>query len=510
MKTKEQILGRQQELIKNARNENRDLSAEEQIEFDSLQREFEELESREQRTSGQRAPGSSLTGLEHGGENGNNMTPEQAAQMAIETERQRTAGITDLCRSFDIIPDEYIRTGKTLAEARTAILEQLQRTRSPVNTRITADEGDKFRERATDGLMMRAGISVESPVDGANSMRGMSLRDLAIECLSRDGEDTMALLRMDSTEMYNSLCRQFYNPTAAFPAILDNTIRKSIVHLYNQVPTTFQAWTTKGSLSDFKETADHEYIIGGTGDFLEVPESGELKADTPSAQMLPSRKLKTYGRQFSMSRQAFINDDIGFLTEIPGLYATRAKKTIDKKVYTLLYNNGKIFDGVNLFDIKHNNLISAGSKPSQTSLQEIILQMQRQKDQFGDAIYITPQHIIVPVGYEFDLAVILHSTQVTGSSNNDINPLYNYPLNVIQTPVLNALAGDKAAPWFMVANPMSAKSIHVDYLNGQETPTFRRMEAPGVLGFTWDIYFDCGISVRDFRGIAKNPGVIIK
>ena len=62
----------------------------------------------------------------------------------------------------------------------------------------------------------------------------------------------------------------------------------------------------------------------------------------------------------------------------------------------------------------------------------------------------------------------------------------------------------------MAANPASAKSIQVDYLNGQEMPTFRRMEAPGVLGFTWDIYLDWGIAVRDFRGIAKNPGVVIE
>ena len=334
----------------------------------------------------------------------------------------------------------------------------------------------------------------------------MSLRDLAIECLSRDGRDTMQLLRMQPDDMYGELCRQFYNPTAAFPAILDNTIKKSIVQLYNAVPTTFQAWTTKGSLKDFKATADHEYVIGGMGDFLLVPENGEIKPDKPRTELLPNRKLDTYGRTFSMTRQAFINDDIGFLTEVPGLYAAAAKKTIDKQVYSLLYNNGVIFDGVSLFHKNHGNLIAKGGRPSQATIQAIILQMQHQKDQFGDAIYVTPQHIIVPVGYEFDLAVILHSAQVVNSNNNDINPLYNYPINIIQTPVLNALAGENAVPWFMVANTASAKHIQVDYLNGHETPNVRRMETPGVLGFQWDIYLDWGIAVRDFRGIAKNPG----
>jgi len=80
---------------------------------------------------------------------------------------------------------------------------------------------------------------------------------------------------------------------------------------------------------------------------------------------------------------------------------------------------------------------------------------------------------------------------------------------VIQTPVLNALANGKQLPWFMVADPMSAKSIQVDYLNGQETPIVRRMETPGTLGFVWDIYTDWGISVRDFRGIARNDGATL-
>ena len=55
----------------------------------------------------------------------------------------------------------------------------------------------------------------------------------------------------------------------------------------------------------------------------------------------------------------------------------------------------------------------------------------------------------------------------------------------------------------------SAKSIKVDYLNGQETPTIRRSEQAGQLGFVWDIYLDWGVTVVDYRGIAKNPGVVI-
>lgn len=489
MKTKAEILKRQQEILNFAKGERRDLNVEERREFDDLQKQLEALIRAEEEES------------QAVGENTNRAAgetqadPALVAQRAIEQERKRVADITELCRSFDLSPEGYIAAGNNLESVRTAVLEKLQKGSAPINVRVAVDEGDKFRERAADALTMRSGITIEKPAEGSEQMRGMSLRDLAVECLAREGVgDALSLMRMNGSELYDTLSRQFYNPTAAFPAILDQTIRKSVVTLYNQVPTTFQAWTSKGSLSDFKSNPDHQYVIGGTGDFLLVPENGELKASAPKTEKLPNRKLDTYGKQFSMSRQAFINDDIGILTEIPGLYATGAKKTIDKMVYSVLYKNDPIFDGTALFHNNHKNLIAAGVAPSQAAIQQIILKMQRQVDQFGEAITIVPQYIVVPVGYEFDLAVILHSTQVTGSGNNDINPLYNYPLTIVQTPILNSLAGANACPWFMVANQMSAKSIQVDYLNGNETPIIRRMETPGTLGFVWDIYLDWGIT----------------
>ena len=513
--SREQMIARQQELLALAKSQNRAMTEDELKEFDSLQRSIDAYDAAVGATGHANQRSVKDDDDDEGGNDDDDEDGQKSAKdiqaRAIKEERERIRSIEEMCRHFNMDASEYISKGTSVEGTRAAIMEKLMTDGAPIGSGITGvvDEGDKFRRAVSDGLMMRSGLQVQNPAEGAESFRGMSLRDIAIECLTREGESQSALLRMDRSELYDKLCRQFYNPSAAFPAIMDQTIKKSIVDLYNHVPTTFQEFTTKGTLPDFKETADHEYVIGGVGDFLEVPENGEIHPDKPTTELLPSRKLKTYGKQFSMTRQAFINDDIGFLTRVPGLYATAAKKTIDKQVYGILFNNPAIFDGTALFHATHKNLVANGSKPSQASIQEIILQMQKQTDQFGDAIYINPAKIIVPVGYEFDLAVIFHSAQVTGSANNDINPLYNYPLQIVQSPILNALAGSGACPWFMVADQSSARGIQVDYLNGQETPTVRRMEAPGVLGFTWDIYLDWGISVRDFRGIAKNPGVAL-
>ena len=484
---KNEWIARQRAIVDGARAAHRELTADEQREFDELQRKIDNWTDNSE------------------------PEPDVNAQRdaAIQAERDRISSITDLCREFDIDAKSFIDGGNTVEDVRKAVIDKMRSSHAPIDVHVQRDEADKFREAAADALVIRSGIGVDKPADGAMEMSRMSLRDMGIEALSRDGVSINQLHRMDSSEIFSELCRGMYNPAASFPAILDASVNKAIVEEYNKIPTTFQAWTTKGTLTDFKKTADREYVLGGNLEFLEVPENGELKNSTPEMKELPQRQLKTYGRQFSMTRQAFVDDDIGLVTRIPAMYAVAAKRTIDKQVYSTLYNNGIIHDGKTLFNDDHKNLIAGGTKPTQAAIQAAILQMQKQTDPFGEPIYMTPKYLVVPMGYEFDLAVIFGSAQVTSSGNNDINPLYNYPLTVVQSPVLNALAKTGACPWFLVSDPNSAKGIQVDYLNGVETPTVRRMEAPGVLGFTWDMYLDWGIAIRDYRGLVKNPGVTL-
>lgn len=430
----------------------------------------------------------------------------KSIENATTAERQRIAAIRSLGEEHGVDVQSYIDDGSTLDTARAGVLDQLKRTGVPHGTGVVKDETDKFREAAVDALCMRGGVSLSTkPAEGASELRSFSLKDLAVESLAREGGDYAKLMRMDG----DTLLRQFYNPESSFPAILDATIKKSIVEMYKGVGVTYDKWTSKGSLSDFKESEDHEYILGSFSDFPEVPENGELKHDTIKDHLLPTRKLKTYGKQFTMSRKAFINDDIGLVTTLPGKFAAAAKKTIDKQVYKLIYDNNKVFDGKPLFDTTHLNVIASGSAPNAQSIQQAILKGQHQKDPFGEAMAWSPKYLIVGVGYEFDLAVLFKSAQVVGSGNNDINPLYNYPLTVIQTPILNALSNGKACPWFLVSDPADCLGIQVDYLNGNETPTVRRSEVPGTLGFVWDVWHDWGITVRDFRGLIKNPGAVI-
>lgn len=496
---RQQKMSRQQELVNMARTAQRDLTAEEQAEFDALQREIDtltveiEAEERAAQTATQN---------------------QEEAQRAIQAERARIQTIEGIGRDFSMDVASFVESGATVETVREAALEHVRKHGAPISAHGSAtmvDEQDKFRAAAADALVMRSGMPVERPAEGARELMGMSLRDLAIESLEMEGHS--GLHRKSNDEIYQMAVRQFYNPTAAFPAILDQAINKAYVEGHKTANVTFDKWTKKGSLKDFK-TADNNYLAGPAGEFLEVPEGGELKHDVFSDEKRPTRKLKTYGRQFTLTRQAFINDDIDLVTKIPAKYAAAARKTINKQCYQILVNNPAIYDGTALFGSAHGNLVTTGTGITQQSLQAMIMALQNQTDEFGEAIIVRPAILIVPAGMGFELYTIFNSPTINTAGNTQaVNPLFRYAssIEIVEDPTINVLCGGygNVMPWFLLGSKDDTDFIEVDYLNGQEIPNIRRMETPGTLGFVWDIYLDWGISVMDYRGAIKNPGIAI-
>ena len=507
-----QMIERQQQILQAARAAGRNLTREEAEEFDALQRSIDAARAA---GSTEKSAGPEAGEREDGerAENPGEGSDGETLSRAIAEERARIRTISEMCSDFGMDARTYIERGTTVEQMNAAVIEHLRATGVPVSTGVTVTDSaeDKFRRAASDAMLLRAGISLERPEDGARNMSGMSLRDLAIECMQADGSTETGLNRRSSDEIFSMMQRSFFNPEAAFPAILDQTIEKAYREGHRKVSVTFDKWTKKGSLKDFK-THDNYYIAGPVGEFLEVPENGELKHDAFEDAKLPTRKLRTYGRQFTLTRKAFIDDDIGLVTSVPARYAASARKTINKQVYEILTGNPVIYDGVALFGTNHKNLLATGTGITQDAMQTMIMALANQKDQFGESIIINPATLVVPSGMKFDMYTLFFSPTINTSTNTQaVNPLYQYrdSIEVVEDPTINALCGGlgNVMPWFLIGDPGDTDFIEVDYLNGQEIPNIRRMETAGQLGFVWDIYLDWGISVMDWRGAVKNPGI---
>ena len=158
-----------QRLLDTAKGEKRDMNDTEKTEFDDLQRQINELVRR----------------LEEGHGNPGGEGESGAPERAIENERKRAVAITELCKQHGVDPTTYIRENKTMEEVQRDILDKLTRENRPINTgvKVGADEEDKFRRAAADGMVMRGGVQIDKPADWASDFRGTSLKDLAIRCM---------------------------------------------------------------------------------------------------------------------------------------------------------------------------------------------------------------------------------------------------------------------------------------------------------------------------------------
>ena len=124
-------LKRQQELVNAAKTANRALTAEEQAEFDTLQREIEQLNTEieaEERQLQTPPPAPAPTGDPAPAPAPTSDEQQREIQMA---ERRRISDITTMCRDFDIDPVEYIDNGSTVDQVRAAIVEKLRSARGP-------------------------------------------------------------------------------------------------------------------------------------------------------------------------------------------------------------------------------------------------------------------------------------------------------------------------------------------------------------------------------------------
>ena len=413
---------------------------------------------------------------------------------AMEAERKRTSEITALFRDFDVEgADEAIVMGVSVDEARAMVMDQLRARNKGVSVTMGEAESDKFRAAAQDAVLMAAGLPVTEPAPGASELRGYSLIELARESLRREC-DTKANFG-DNMEM----ARAAINSTSTFPAIMSNLANKSVMNGFNEAETTFQIWTGKGSNRDFKEAA--RYALSEAGNLELVPEGGQFPQDV-FGEASARTKVATYGKIFSLTRQAIINDDLGLFSKLATKYGSAAKRLVNKMVYAQLTGTVKMQDSVALFDDKHGNVAKTAEALSVTSLAKAITAMRRQKGITDEAnLNITPKYLVVPPELEITAYQIVNSTAaVDGTNSGVVNP-YKGRFVVVSDAELT----DPTA-WYLVADAAQHDTIEVTYLNGVENPRLETRQGFDVDGIEYKVAFDVGVDTIDFRGLYKNAG----
>ena len=427
---------------------------------------------------------------------------EIQARVAADFQAKQKQRVSDINAAFDGFEKHIELRNQCIADvecsvedARAKLLDALGKDQQPSGSVFVGDEGNQAKVDAmADVVAMRSGFKKSSEV-GENPYRGKSLVGLAEACLEARG---VSIAGMDRMQIVGSA---FTHSSGDFSKLLANTANKAMLMGAEEANETFQLWTRAGQLGDFKVADRVDLNEFPTLD--KVQEGAEYKYAT-MGDRAEQIQLATYGKLFSITRQAIINDDLDAFTRIPNRMGRAALRTVGDLVYAILTSNPTMSDGVDLFHASHNNLLTAAGI-STSSVDAMQVAMGTQKGAGGVAnLNIELAYLLVPRALR-GLANQVRTSQyeVGASSKNNTAP--NYVANTFEVVSDSRLDAASATNWYGAANPMTHDTIEVAYLDGNSMPVLEEQDGWKVDGVEFKVRMDAGVSPLDFRTMAKNP-----
>ena len=351
-----------------------------------------------------------------------------------------------------------------------------------------AGNGNFVADGIRQALMARAGFEDQ---ERDNVYNGMTLREYARMALTERG------IGVSSYNPMQMVGLALTHSTSDFGNILLDVANKAILQGWDEAAETFEQWTKKGQLSDFKTA--HRVGMGGFPSLRQVREGAEYKYVTTSDKG-ETIALATYGEIFSITRQAIINDDLNQLTDVPMKMGRAAKATIGDLVYAVLTKNPKLSDGKALFHADHRNLSSGAISVGSLDDARKLMRLQKEGER---SLNIRPAFMLVPVALETLATQTIKSASVKGADINAgiINPIQNFADVIAEARLDDA----DAKAWYLMA-AKGTDTIEVAYLNGVDTPYIDQQEGFTTDGIATKVRIDAGVAPLDYRGLVKSSG----
>lgn len=198
---------------------------------------------------------------------------------------------------------------------------------------------------------------------------------------------------------------------------------------------------------------------------LPVNEGEEFQYST-GLQLVNSAtaKVQSYGRLYSVSREALVNDDIAAIGRLFSNVGAHAARLESRLLHELLASNATLSDSEPMFHADHNNLSTAGAF-SATSLQAAMTLLRNQLTPIGEKCDLDAYAVVVPSQYELAARQVIREAGLP-----------------IETHVSCWLPDDD---WYLLADPLEAPVLGLLHIEGGDAPTVladkARIETGGVM-----------------------------
>lgn len=425
--------------------------------------------------------------------NDNQQADDRPNRAAINTSIRSIAEIAGLDRAW---ADEQIDRGASAEEARsaafTAMEERGQRTRSISGTPHNRETTDNPEFR---GRLMGEALSVRldpsfKPSDPARPFIGLTLPEMAREAVRASGQSTTGLSSA-------TLATRAMHTTSDFPLALADTVGRSMRTSYEAIPSALKQLARKVTLPDLRPRTR---IQKSQLEKLEkINEQGEIKRGSVS-ESAETYKVTRFAKMFAVTEEVIINDDIGFLSDLPAMLGVAAANTEAQMLVDLLTQGSGLgpvmSDSKRLFHADHGNLATSAGAPDETRLAAARLAMRKAKDSSGQLVGVAPRYIVIPSDLETTVEKLLAAINPT--TVTDVN-VWSGKLTPIIEPRLTSATG-----WYLVDDRIG--DLEFGYLEGREGPMVESQNGWNIAGIEFRVRLDVAAGFVGWLSWFRNAG----
>jgi hypothetical protein len=411
--------------------------------------------------------------------------------------------VSEVAKDHPEISAQAVKDGWTPERTETAVLKaelaaEKKRNERPKVPGINGmAEKQVTPEIVAASVSMRAGLKNAEKAFGAETCEKAS--DLRIHSLT-DLVRVACAMAGKSLDHSRHETREFLQ--AAFSTrdianVLSNVANKFISEGYGVVEQTWRLVAAVRSVVDFKANTGvrlvMDSLLQNMGPGGEI-EHGKLSDETRTVQ------ADTKALMLGVTRKDIINDDLGVLTDVPRRLGYAAARTFNADFWSAFetFAEGASFSASAPYA---NETTGALTIATLSAAEQLFL---AQTDADGNPIGGELTTLLTGTTAYTPAREIFVSTLVTNGANTK-QPASNIYVNRFAPAFSRYL---KAAPWYLVSNPMGMPLMVASFLNGRQEPFVETADADfNTLGVQMRCYYDYGADSGEWRAAVRSTGV---
>jgi len=213
-----------------------------------------------------------------------------------------------------------------------------------------------------------------------------------------------------------------------------------------------------------------EPVLYGFGAAPQLPDGTPVSYQQGGVLFLQRYVYAVYGLAFALTKVLVEDGDHIRIGQVYARHLAQSlietKETLAANILNRAFNSSYVGgDGVSLINTAHpiavgsfSNQLTTAANLSQTSLEQMLIQIRGAVDNNGKKIRLVPRQLVVAPGNIFQAEVLLKSVLRTGTANNDINPIKSIGLLDEGAAVLSRLTNANAW-WVQTDAPEGMKLL---------------------------------------------------